>query len=521
LARDRIIAGKDSNCKMTLEAKHISKQFGGVKALSDVNLKLYPGKVNAIIGENGAGKSTLMKIFSGVHNQYEGEILLNEKKVQFNGTKDAEAAGIAIIHQELNLVPYLSIAENIFLGSELTNHWGVLDKKQMQEKTKQLLSRLNMDIHSDTKISSLKVGQQQLIEIAKALHIKADVIIMDEPTSAISDKEVDNLFSIIAQLKSEGKTIAYISHKLKELFAIADAYVILRDGQTVDAGDMKSVTQDELIQKMTGRKLGFEKSGKTINDAPVLLSVKNLSLRHPLFRFNNIIDDISFHLHKGEILGVYGLMGAGRTEMLETIFGLHPKNGTGSITITNKEVKIKSPAQAIAAGIALVPEDRKLHGLVLNQTVKSNISITVLKQLERWGLILSNTKEKELSKNYISQLGIKTSSDTATAKSLSGGNQQKIVLAKWLATKPQVLLLDEPTRGIDINAKAEIYKLMKSLAAQGMGILMVSSELPEILAVSDRVMVLCEGQLTANIAIEDATEANILKYALHKIEKVA
>ena len=504
-----------------LEAKHIGKQFGGVKALSDVNLKLYPGKVNAIIGENGAGKSTLMKIFSGVHTQYDGEIILNGRAVRFSGTKDAEAAGIAIIHQELNLVPYLTIAENIFLGSELTNRWGILDKKQMQEKTKQLLNRLNLDIHPDTKINSLKVGQQQLVEIAKALHINADIIIMDEPTSAISDKEIDNLFSIIAQLKSEGKIIAYISHKLKELFTIADAYVILRDGQTVDAGDMKTVTQDQLIQKMTGRQLGFEKSGKTINNAPVLLSVKNLSLRHHLFRFNNILDDISFDLHKGEIAGVYGLMGAGRTEMLETIFGLHPKNGRGILKVNNKEVKIKSPSQAMAAGIALVPEDRKLHGLVLNQTVKSNISITVLKQLERWGLLLNGAKEKELCKNYINQLAIKTTSDSATARSLSGGNQQKIVLAKWLATKPQVLMLDEPTRGIDINAKAEIYKLMKSMATQGMGIVMVSSELPEILAVSDRVLVLCEGQLTANIPIEEATEAALLKYALHKNQTAA
>jgi ribose transport system ATP-binding protein len=506
---------------MMLEAKHISKNFGGVKALTNVNLQLHPGKVNALIGENGAGKSTLMKIFSGVHTQYEGEILLDGKELRFNGTKDAEAAGIAIIHQELNLVPYLSIAENIFLGRELVNAFGVLDKKQMQQQTKLLLDKINLNIHPDTKVATLKVGQQQLVEITKALYTNASVIIMDEPTSAISDKEVENLFSIIAQLKAEGKTIVYISHKLKELFAIADNYVILRDGQTVDAGAMNGVSQDALIQKMTGRQLGFEKSGKTIYDAPVLLSVQNCYLKHPLFRFSNMVSDVSFNLHKGEIVGVYGLMGAGRTELMETIFGLHPKNGSGTITVNNKAVKIKAPAQAIAAGIALVPEDRKLHGLVLNQTIKSNISITVLKQLERWGLVLNSGKEKELSKKYIDQLGIKTASDTAAAKSLSGGNQQKIVLAKWLATNPQVLLLDEPTRGIDINAKAEIYKLMKSLAAQGMGIVMVSSELPEILAVSDRVLVLCEGQLTASIPIEEATEANILKNALHKNDTAA
>jgi ribose transport system ATP-binding protein len=498
-----------------LEAKHISKSFGGVKALTDVNLQLHPGKVNAIIGENGAGKSTLMKIFSAVHTQYEGDILLNGKTVKFAGTKDAEAAGIAIIHQELNLVPYLSIAENIFLGRELVNGFGMLDKKAMQEQTTALLKKINLNVSQAAKIAELKVGQQQLVEIAKALYTNAAVIIMDEPTSAISDKEVENLFSIIAQLKTEGKTIVYISHKLKELFTIADNYTILRDGQTVDAGEMNGVTKDALIQKMTGRQLGFEKSGKTISNAPLLLQVKNCTLRHPLFRITNILTDISFQLHKGEILGIYGLMGAGRTELMETIFGLHPKNSSSTIAVNNKVVAIKKPADAIAAGIALVPEDRKLHGLVLNQTIKSNISITVLKTLASFGL-LNAKKEKALAANYINQLAIKTSSDKNLAQQLSGGNQQKIVLAKWLATNPQVLLLDEPTRGIDINAKAEIYKLMKSLAAQGMGIVMVSSELPEILAVSDRVLVLCEGELTASIPIEEATEQNILNYALHK-----
>lgn len=498
-----------------LEAKNISKNFGGVKALTDVNLQLYPGKVNAIIGENGAGKSTLMKIFSGVHTQYDGEIFLNEKAVRFANTKEAEIAGIAIIHQELNLVPYLSVTENIFLGRELVNSLGILEKKKMLAETKVLLQKINLNVSPATKIAELKVGQQQLVEIAKALYTNAAVIIMDEPTSAISEKEVENLFSIITQLKASGKTIVYISHKLKELFTIADYYAILRDGQTVDAGEMKSVSKDELIQKMTGRQLSFEISGKTISDAPVLLEIKNCSLRHPLLRFTNILNNISFQLHKGEILGVYGLMGAGRTELMETIFGLHPKNSSGTIVVNNKTIAIKKPADAIAAGIALVPEDRKLYGLVLSQTIKSNISITVLKTLESWGM-LNAKKEKVLAENFIEQLSIKTSSAANLVQQLSGGNQQKIVLAKWLATNPQVLLLDEPTRGIDINAKAEIYKLMKSLAAQGKGIVMVSSELPEILAVSDRVLVMCEGELTATIPIEEATEAGILKFAIHK-----
>ncbi len=503
-----------------LVAKNITKKFSGIAALSNVSLELFPGKVNAIIGENGAGKSTLMKIFSGVHTQYEGEIIFNGKKVKFHNTKEAEEAGIAIIHQELNLVPYLSVAENIFLGREITNWLDMVDKKQMNEQTKQLLARLNLTVDPNTKIAELKVGQQQLIEIAKALHTNAEVIIMDEPTSAISDKEADNLFGIINQLKAEGKTIAYISHKLKELFTIADRFVVLRDGCTVDAGDMNSITQDELIQKMTGRQLNLQKSGKTISNAEELLTVKYLSLRHPLLRITNILTDISLTLHKGEILGVYGLMGAGRTELMECIFGLHPKNSSGEVSVKGKCCKIKTPADAIASGIALVPEDRKLHGLILNQNIKSNISLTVLKKIEKWGLLLSTKKEKSLSDKYINRLSIKTSSDRNMAKNLSGGNQQKIVLAKWLATNPQILLLDEPTRGIDINAKSEIYKLIKTLADDGMGIVMVSSELPEILAVSDRVLVMCEGEITASIPIEEATEAGILKYAIHKNEAV-
>lgn len=503
-----------------LEAKHITKQFSGVTALSDVNMQLHPGKVNAIIGENGAGKSTLMKIFSGVHTQYEGEIWLNGKKVQFANTKEAEAAGIAIIHQELNLVPYLSVAENIFLGREITNMFEMVDKKQMNKQTSVLLDRLNLHIDPDTKIAELKVGQQQLVEIAKALYTNAEVIIMDEPTSAISDKEVENLFSIIGQLKAEGKTIAYISHKLKELFMIADRFVVLRDGASIDEGNIADVTQDDLIQKMTGRKLNLEKSGKTIEHTEEILTLKKVSLKHPLLRFSYILKDVSLSLHKGEILGVYGLMGAGRTELMECIFGLHPKNSSGEVMVRGKCCKIKTPADAIASGIALVPEDRKLHGLILNQNIQTNISLTVLKQIENWGFLLSKKKEKALSANYISRLAIKTSSDKNLAKNLSGGNQQKIVLAKWLATNPQILLLDEPTRGIDINAKAEIYKLMKTLVNEGMSIVMVSSELPEILAVSDRVLVMCEGEVTASIPIEEASEAGILTHAIHKKETV-
>lgn len=504
-----------------LEAKNITKQFSGVTALSDVSLKLYSGKVNAIIGENGAGKSTLMKIFSGVYTQYEGTLLLKGQPVKFRNTREAEAAGIVIIHQELNLVPYLNVVENIFLGRELTNAFGILDEKKMLVQTKELLDKVHLHIDPYTKVEALKVGQQQLIEIAKALYTDASVIIMDEPTSAISDKEVDHLFAIIQQLKNAGKTIVYISHKLKELFAIADHYVVLRDGSVVDAGAMQAVSQDALIEKMTGRELSFQRSGQTNVEEALLLEVKHLRLHHPLWSNTSIIEDITFSLRKGEILGIYGLMGAGRTELMETIFGLHPKHTSGEIVVNGKLCKIQSPADAIEVGIALVPEDRKLHGLILNQSITNNISLTVLEQLEKWGFLLSRQKENKLSASYIQQLAIKTSSENNLAKNLSGGNQQKIVLAKWLATHPQVLLLDEPTRGIDIHAKTEIYKIMKTLAAEGMGILMVSSELPEILAVSDRILVMCEGTLTANVPIEEATEAGILKFAIHKNELVS
>ena len=499
-----------------LEAKNISKKFSGVVALSNINLALHPGKVNAIIGENGAGKSTLMKILSGVYTQYEGEIIYNGKPVKFSGTRAAEDAGIAIIHQELNLVPYLTIAENIFLGREITNAFGVLDKRQMNEITKQLLARLNLDKNPDTKIVELKVGQQQLVEIAKALHVNASVIIMDEPTSAISDKEVDNLFSIITQLKSEGKTIVYISHKFKELFAIADSYVVLRDGATIDAGDMQEATQDMLIQKMTGRDIAPQNRTANNQDAATILSLTNVFLRHAELRSAHLLCNISFTLHKGEILGIYGLMGSGRTELMEVIFGLHPIHATGEIKVDGSIKKIKSPADAIKAGIALVPEDRKLQGLIPDQSVNKNISLTILQKLQQWGIMLNFAKEKLLAAGYINRLAIKTSSGNNAAQTLSGGNQQKIVIAKWLATNPKILLLDEPTRGIDIKAKSEIYKLMKQLAAEGMGIIMVSSELPEILAVSDRVLVMCEGELTADLTIDNATEQEILKYAIHK-----
>lgn len=498
-----------------LIAEHITKRFSGVTALDDVCLELHAGKVNAIIGENGAGKSTLMKILSGVYPDYEGRILFKNEVVRFQNTKQAQTAGIAIIHQELNLIPHLSITENIFLGREITTHWGTLDKKKMREQTGDLLRRLKLSMDPDTQIADLKVGQQQVVEIAKALLLDAEVIIMDEPTSAISESEVKVLFEIIRQLKQEKKAIVYISHKLDELFTIADRYIVLRDGKTIESGEMKGITQDDIIQKMVGREIKLVRMPAPKTDRSELLSAKEISLRHPERKTEFLLNKISFKLFRGEILGIFGLMGAGRTELMETIFGLHPKLATGSIELDGVNLGIPTPQASIQAGIALVPEDRKRDGLMLGLDVQTTISITTLEELESLG-ILDSEKERKLSQKYISELKIKTSSEKQLVRNLSGGNQQKIVLAKWLATHPKVLLLDEPTRGIDIHAKNEIYKLITNLADQGLGIIMVSSELPEILAVSDRVVVMAEGNITAEFDAAGATEDQILKASIPK-----
>jgi ribose transport system ATP-binding protein len=499
-----------------LAVENITKKFPGVIALKNVSLEFQPGKVNAILGENGAGKSTLMKILSGVYDDYEGTIFYNRKPVVFRSIRDAQTCGIAIIHQELNLIPYLSVQENIFLGREMVNRWGFLDKKSMRLKTNLLLQKLKLDVDSETLVADLKVGQQQVVEISKALLTEAEVIIMDEPTSAISDKEVDVLFGIINDLKKENKTIVYISHKLDELFKIADRYIVMRDGCSIESGEMKGMNYDNLIQKMVGRKIQIiRKQNENISQREELLRLENVCLKNPKLKRESILKNISFCLGKGEIVGVFGLMGAGRTELMETLFGIHLKLRSGEIYVEGKFVKFRSPSDAIKVGIALVPEDRKKDGLILGLDVRTNISLTSLREMEQ-GLLLNNRKEGALARQYIGELKIKSSCEKQAAKNLSGGNQQKIVIAKWLAKKPKILLLDEPTRGIDINAKNEIYKLILQLAETGLGIILVSSELPEILALSDRILVLSEGNLTAEIPIGEASENKILKAAIPK-----
>ncbi len=496
-----------------LVAENITKKFSGVVALRDICMELHPGKVNAILGENGAGKSTLMKVLSGVYSEYQGRILLKGVHVNFANPKEAQEAGVGIIHQELNLVPHLSIVENIFLGRELTNRFGMLDHKAMKSRTQQLLEKLKLNVSPNTLVFDLKVGQQQVVEIAKALLTECHVLIMDEPTSAITESEVNVLFGIIDELRRENKVIVYISHKLDELFKIADRYVVLRDGKTIESGDMKGIDHDTLIRKMVGREINIIRTKGYLSKETEILSVQNLCLKHSESKKRDLLKNLSFNLYPGEILGIFGLMGAGRTELLETIFGLNKEGSSGDIKLNQRITNFGSPEQAMRAGIALVPEDRKKDGLVLGLDVKTNISITTLNQLQRMGLI-SESSEAKLAQKYIDLLKIKASSVDQLVKNLSGGNQQKIVIAKCLATGPSVLMLDEPTRGIDINAKSEIYKLIIELASKGMGIIMVSSELPEILAISDRVLVMCEGSITAEFNAKEAYEDNILKAAI-------
>lgn len=493
-----------------LQAINISKSFPGVKALQGVNLNFYPGKVNAVLGENGAGKSTLLKILTGVYTDFEGEIVLNGKPQKFQGITDAQNAGIGIIHQELNLIPHLSIVENLFLGNEIINRWGLLDASQMETKTQTLLTKLKLNYSPKILIQNLKVGEQQLIEIARALLADRQIILMDEPTSALSDAEIDNLHGIIEELKLEGKTIVYISHKMDELFKIAQYYTVMRDGQTVDAGEMQHTTEKELIKKMVGRDVQILKKEQSKLTTEVALQVQNLSLPHPTISDRLLLNKVSFDLKKGEIIGIFGLMGAGRTEILHTIFGLNATNYSGDIWINGKQVKIKTPKDAINKGLAFVTEDRKTEGLVLNMDIGSNIGITTLKI----GGLLNSVKERILANKYIDELSIKTPNSKQQCVNLSGGNQQKVVLAKWLATNPAILMLDEPTRGIDIKAKSEIYELIKNLANSGKSILLVSSEIPEILALSDRIYVLAVGKIKAEFNAADADENLLLKAAI-------
>ncbi len=507
---------ESNNSSPILEIQSVSKHFSGVYALKNIDMQIYPGEVTALLGENGAGKSTLMKIISGVYPSYEGEVTLNGETVHFQHPKEAAASGIVIIHQELSLIPYLTITENLFLGQEITNKLGLLDYKRMNRKAKELLLRLELDIDPTCAVSELRVGHQQLVEIARALLFNSRVLIMDEPTSAISNHEVELLFGIIKNLKKQGVAIVYISHKMKEVFELADRYVVLRDGQNVGSGRMKESTPDQLVKKMVGRQISASQKQTMVATNQEVLRVENLSLRLTTSA-KFLVQDVSFRLMKGEVLGISGLMGAGRTELLEAIFGLHPGCTTGQVWVEGKALKMDSVNHAISAGISLVPEDRKKQGLILQMNVAQNTSLANLKQVSRVGF-LRKKAEDELGEAYTKKLSTKVPDKHMEVQKLSGGNQQKVVIAKWLATHPKIILLDEPTRGIDIGAKTEIYSLIHELALQGMGVVVVSSELPEILAVSDRIMVLSNSKQTGMFLRADVTEENLLNAALQEID---
>ncbi len=502
-----------------LKADGISKAFGGIKALDDVTLEIHAGKVNAIVGENGAGKSTLMKILSGVYQEYEGRIFLYSRQVTFSNPKEAQDNGIAIIHQELNLIPHLSVAENVFLGREFINQFGLINYRKMHRETKKLLNRLDLHVSPRAKISELRIGQQQVVEIAHALSLDAQIVIMDEPTSAISEHEIEVLFELIRSLKTEGVAIVYITHKLDELFQIADTVTVLRDGKFVGSSLVDELSHDDIVRMMVGRDIkDFFVKSEVVKSGEVF-SVRDICLAHPERPGDYIVNHVNFTVKAGEVLGIFGLMGAGRTELLETIFGLHPKTSSGSIFVNGQSVKIDSPVDAIDSGIGFITEDRKQEGLVLQMSVASSISLASLKQTERLGF-LSDRLETRLARGYIERLGIKTPSVRQIVENLSGGNQQKVVIAKWLATDPRILLLDEPTRGIDINAKNEIYRLINELVQRGLAIVMVSSELPEIMAISDRIIVLSEGKLTAELTRPQFSEETIMKAAIPKSLKL-
>ncbi|SDL03910.1 sugar ABC transporter ATP-binding protein [Natronincola ferrireducens] len=489
-----------------LEMHDILKVFPGVKALEGVHLKIYSGQVMALIGENGAGKSTLMKILSGVYKKDGGEIYYKGERIDIKDPKHAQQLAIAIIHQELNLIPHLSVAENIFLGREYIHSiTKKIDWKKMHEESRKLLDALNIDVKSTTLVEELSIGKQQMIEIAKALSLNAEIIIMDEPTDALTTKETESLFNAINKLKLEGKAIIYISHRMEEIFEICDYYTVLRDGKYVSSDLIENTDEEGIIQMMVGRKLE-DKFPRIINQAGTeILKVININ--------NEFVKDISFSLKKGEVLGIAGLMGAGRTELAKTIFGAI-KMSSGEMYIDNHPLKIKHPKDAIDAGIAYTSENRKEEGLILELSVKDNMTLSSLKEL--LGVIgrIDGKKEKGYVKEYVEKMQIKTPGIHQIIKNLSGGNQQKVVLSKWMMTNPKVLILDEPTRGVDVGAKTEIYRLINELKKKDVGIIVISSELPELLGITDRIVVMYQGRITGEFDRDEATQERIMKCAV-------
>jgi D-xylose transport system ATP-binding protein len=496
-----------------LEMRNITKEFPGVKALDGVTFDLYKGEFHALVGENGAGKSTLMKVLSGVYpfGTYGGDIRIDNETKQFQNIREAEKAGIAIIFQELSLVKELTVGENIFLGRE-PSRFGVINWNELYQKAGQLLKNLNLPINPRTPVGNLGIGQQQLVEIAKALSQDARILVLDEPTAALTESEVETLFGILRNLQARGVGMIYISHKLDEVFEMSDRITVLRDGKTVGTNDAKDLTKDKVIALMVGREVGDIFPQTSHEFGKVALEVKHLTTFDPDLPTKKLVDDVSFHVRQGEVLGIAGLMGAGRTELLMSIFGAWKGKSSGEVSVEGQRVNISSPVDAIKNGIGFVTEDRKRYGLLLEQAILDNLTLAGLKQIS--GKILTHrSREMAAAAGAMKSLKVKANSPSTIAGTLSGGNQQKVVLGKWLLINPKVLFLDEPTRGIDVGAKQEIYGEINKLAKEGLAIVMVSSELPEVMGLSDRVMVLHEGRKTGEFNKADATPERVMAAA--------
>jgi D-xylose transport system ATP-binding protein len=505
---------EDTN-DIILDFQNVTKQFPGVKALSDVSLQIRRGEIHGLCGENGAGKSTLMKILSGVYpwGTYEGTIMYDGHELRLGDSSIQQAIkeGIAIVYQELTLVGNMTVGENVFLGKEPLEN-GVINWSRLYAETQQILTKYRLDIQPQALVKRLGVGKMQMTEIAKALSENAKVLILDEPTSALSEAEVDKLMEILQTLKEHGVTCIYISHKLEEFFRIADTITVLRDGQVVTTQPTKQLNLEKLVGYMVGREMKerFPKGNRHPGD--VIFEVENLHALPPESSDREVLKGVSFNLRKGEILGIAGLMGAGRTELVMTLFGEYGKITQGTIKLNGQEISANSSREAMMQGLSLVPEDRKQHGLILIQTILKNISLPNLDQFASW-MQIDQDAELSASMQFAKSLAIKTPTLQAKAYSLSGGNQQKVVISKWLMSKPQVLIMDDPTRGIDVGAKYEIYKLMNDLAEQGIPIIMISSELEEVLGMSDRIMVMHEGQSAGTLDIAEATQESIMALA--------
>ncbi len=494
----------------------ISKSFAHIVALRSVDLDIYPGEIHAVMGENGAGKSTLVKILSGVHRRSGGDMLVRGQEVDFASPKEAERNGIAIIHQELNLIPSLSVSENIFLGREPLIAGLFIDRSSIEKKSAELLGRFGIDIDPRADVENLRVGEQQLVEIARALSLNADVLILDEPTSALSETEAQRLANFVRELARNGVAIVYISHRMNEIFALADKITVLRDGNFIATRKAQDLSERDLIRMMVGRDLAAPEPKADVTDRPVVLCARNLGLRRPNSRgrMHNVVDDVSFDLHAGEILGIGGLLGSGRTEVLELIFGAATGERFGTVIRGGAHLNARSltPRRSVTKGIAFLTEDRKGTGLLMDADIRSNAVLPSLPWLAALGWI-NRRRENPVANRVIKSMHVRCDGPDQKIDQLSGGNQQKVVLGKWLETRPSVVLLDEPTRGIDVGAKDEIYDLLKKLALSGVAIIMVSSELPELLALSSRILVMCEGKATGIIDNTEFSEERVMELA--------